>query len=741
MSFLEINFLIELDLRSFKFLSTVKFKHLTYLLMKKKESLKTKLLSRLTHKMIIILCVLFIAVSSNAFAQAFKVLVFTKTTGYRHEGAITNGKVMITALGSTNGYTTVNTENPADFTDANLANYKVVVWANTSGNNILSTAQKVSFEKFILNGGGFVGIHAASDTYRDKSWPWFNDLVGAIVQNCPNHTTQGLQGTMDVLDQSNETVNHLGATWTKGEEWYYWRNTGCGGYLFNGNINLLRVRATGGNPDDEARPTTWYKEYKGGRSFYTALGHDGSDYIANSNFGKMIAKAIVWASKKNVVVDNCPNDPTKTQPGNCGCGVPETPSCGVTPVGPAGYTYSAKEFGTVTVTGTMDIAYGSGGASGTYNYLKTQTTNVGCNNTAFVYDPTPGIPKFCFTKPSVVDNCPNDPAKTQPGNCGCGVPETPSCGVTPVGPIGYTYSAKEFGTVTVTGKMDIAYGSGGASGTYNYLKNQTSNVGCNNTVFVYDPTPGIPKFCFTKPSTTTGLVNGAVYKIDGKQSGKGLDVFGVSLDNGGRVHLYNYGGGNNQKWRAEYLGAGTWKFVSINSEKCLEVGGYSNADKAKIQQWSYVGHNYQQWLVTSNTDGSFKVINKGSGYSIHAAGTANFDSIYQRPYLGTDNQKWIFTRVDGMIRHADEEFIDPSGFSFANTVTLSPNPTTGISSIDVASNSIVKVVDHSGKVVFQKETLISGSILIDLSGQQAGIYQVQITTNGIIKTQKLILQK
>jgi uncharacterized protein len=232
--------------------------------------------------------------TKTASAADFKVLIFHKTNGFRHTGAITSGIQMITDLGATNGWTVDATENSTDFNTTNLAQYKVVIWANTSGDNLLSTTERAAFETFIRNGGGFIGIHAATDTYRNGSWPWYNDLVGAIVQTGPNHTSNNFPGIMDVLDTTNSIVNHLGTTWSKNEEWYYWKLNG--GYLYSGNINLLRVRSTGSNSYDEARPTTWYKTYDGGRSFYTALGHNGSDYVATSNFGQMIKKAIVWAS-------------------------------------------------------------------------------------------------------------------------------------------------------------------------------------------------------------------------------------------------------------------------------------------------------------------------------------------------------------------------------------------------------------------------------------------------------------
>jgi uncharacterized protein len=221
-----------------------------------------------------------------------KVLVFTKTNGFKH-GSIGAGVTMITELGNSNKlWNTTQTNDANDFTATNLAKYKAVIWCNTSGDNLLNDSQKKAFENFIKNGGGFVGIHAATDTYRDGSWPFYNKLVGGIVQTGPNHTSNNFNATMTVL-KSHPTVDFLGKTWKKGEEYYYWKNNG--GYLFPGNINLLRVESTGTKDYDEARPISWYKEFEGGRSFYTALGHNDSDYKSNTNFRKHVEEGIKYA--------------------------------------------------------------------------------------------------------------------------------------------------------------------------------------------------------------------------------------------------------------------------------------------------------------------------------------------------------------------------------------------------------------------------------------------------------------
>ncbi|MFD0861256.1 ThuA domain-containing protein [Sungkyunkwania multivorans] len=247
------------------------------------------------------LLLLLMALSNLCFAQ-YRVLVYHETNGFRH-GSINAGIQMFEDLGAIdNRWTVDNSQNSNVFNATNLAQYDVVVWCNTSGNNLLNASERTAFENYITSGGGFVGIHAATDTYRDGSWPFYNELVGAIVQTSPNHTSNNFNATMDVEDTTHPTVSHLGTTWNKNEEYYYWELNG--GQLSTDNNVLLRVRSTGSNSYDAPRPITWYKtsmvvngtSISGFRAFYTALGHNSGDYNGNSDFRTMMENAVLWAA-------------------------------------------------------------------------------------------------------------------------------------------------------------------------------------------------------------------------------------------------------------------------------------------------------------------------------------------------------------------------------------------------------------------------------------------------------------
>ncbi|NND79306.1 MAG: ThuA domain-containing protein, partial [Maribacter sp.] len=113
-----------------------------------------------------------------------KVLVFSKTMGFKH-ASIPKGIEAIQKLGVENGFEVDTTKNASQFTDDNLKHYSAIVFLSTTG-NVLDHYQEAAFERFIQSGGGFVGIHAATDTEYD--WGWYTKLVGAQFQSHPAGT-------------------------------------------------------------------------------------------------------------------------------------------------------------------------------------------------------------------------------------------------------------------------------------------------------------------------------------------------------------------------------------------------------------------------------------------------------------------------------------------------------------------------------------------------------------------------
>lgn len=210
----------------------------------------------------------------------FSVLVFSRTAAFRHTECIPQGTVAIAEMGVREGFEVDATENPADINDANLAKYDAVVWLCTTG-DVLNATQQAAFERYIRGGGGYAGIHSASDTEYD--WAWYGGLVGAYFRDhpgVPGVNAQFQVATMNVEDRRSAATRHLGRTWTREEEWYNFRTNPRDSVhvLLSVDESTYDPRGysqPGGSPPMGDHPIAWCQPYDGGRSFYTALGHRG----------------------------------------------------------------------------------------------------------------------------------------------------------------------------------------------------------------------------------------------------------------------------------------------------------------------------------------------------------------------------------------------------------------------------------------------------------------------------------
>ncbi len=191
-----------------------------------------------------------------------RVLVFSKTAGYRH-GSIGVGKLAILQLGAANGFEVDTSEDVSVFTDQNLARYDAIVFLSTTG-DFLDSAQELAFQHFIEKGKGFVGIHAATDT--EYGWTWYGKLVGAYFVKHPNQQ----QATLHIVDSTDISTRQLPTTWSRFDEWYNFRDIQPDLHVL---ITIDESSYQNNMPRSTVHPMAWKHNYDGGRAFYTELGH------------------------------------------------------------------------------------------------------------------------------------------------------------------------------------------------------------------------------------------------------------------------------------------------------------------------------------------------------------------------------------------------------------------------------------------------------------------------------------
>lgn len=201
------------------------------------------------------------------------VLIFSKTEGWRHD-SIPVAVETISQLIKDQGLTPVATEDASIFNDAELKKMAAVVFVNTTG-DILNEYQQLSMERYIQAGGGFVGVHAATDTEHEKgNWHWFQRLVGGAFKAHPNDPSNVQQAKIRVLDPNHPSTNMLPKKFYFTDEWYDFKE------MSDRRHDLLSIdeRSYQGGLHGDYHPLAWYHEFDGGRVFYTGIGHSKEAY-------------------------------------------------------------------------------------------------------------------------------------------------------------------------------------------------------------------------------------------------------------------------------------------------------------------------------------------------------------------------------------------------------------------------------------------------------------------------------
>lgn len=212
---------------------------------------------------------LLLCICTSVSAKKYKVLVFSKTAGFHHE-SIVAGTQAIMQLGTENSFAVDTTTDASKFNVKNLRQYSAVIFLNTTG-DVLDDVQQRAFELYIKGGGGFVGVHAATDTEYD--WPWYGDLVGAWFRSHPSQQ----EAVIRVVDSTSIATRHLPREWKRKDEWYNFK------WLTTQPVHtLLEIDEQSYDPGNgkmgDPHPMSWYHDFEGGRAFYTELGHTNESY-------------------------------------------------------------------------------------------------------------------------------------------------------------------------------------------------------------------------------------------------------------------------------------------------------------------------------------------------------------------------------------------------------------------------------------------------------------------------------
>jgi hypothetical protein len=151
------------------------------------------------------------------------------------------------------------------------------------------------------------------------------------------------------------------------------------------------------------------------------------------------------------------------------------------------------------------------------------------------------------------------------------------------------------------------------------------------------------------PFVRLAAAGNGFYRLTDMESKRAFDVAGVSLANGAKVHVWDYGSGANQQWRVEPLPGGYFRMIARHSGKCLDVNGSGSG--TQLQQWTCNGGNNQQFKMLKrgqafDNGGAYEIVARHSAKPIEIAGSSSNDGALaqQRVFDHGNQQRWIIQR-------------------------------------------------------------------------------------------------
>ncbi|RVX39868.1 type 1 glutamine amidotransferase [Nonomuraea polychroma] len=538
-----------------------------------------------------------------AQAAAFKVLVFSKTAGFRHD-SIPSGIQAIRDLGAANDFAVDATEDSNAFSTANLAQYKAVVFLNTTG-DVLNDNQQAAFQTYVDGGGGYVGVHSAADT--EHSWPYYGQLVGAWFNNHPAIQ----QATVRNEDRAHAATAHLGATWSRTDEWYNYRSNP------RSNVRVLQnldeSSYSGGGMGDH--PITWCHPQSSGRAFYTGLGHTRESY-ADPLFRTLLLGGIRYAAKATNADCRPETGYTTLYNGS---------TTGWSQAGPGAF---ANSDATLTSQGGMGMLWYNAKEFRSYS-LKLDWKMTGDSNSGVIVGfPATSDPNAALNTGYEVQIDATDTTDKTTGAI-------------------YGFKAADIAA------RDAALNPPGQWNTYELLvEGERLQVFLNGTkindftntdpvrslqqgyIGIQNHGPGdVVSFRNIRIKELTSTP-GSTSALRGVGSNRCLDVNGASQANGAQAQIWDCNGQANQQWTSTSAGE-----LRVYGNKCLDVNGAGTADGTSVIIWDCNGQNNQKWRL--NADGTITAV--GANKCLDVSGTANGTKARIWTCTGGTNQRW--TRV------------------------------------------------------------------------------------------------
>ena len=226
-------------------------------------------------------------------AKPAKVLYVTQSAAFAHP-VLPHTEAVFERIATEAGLFEVTvTRDAATLTADTLSNYDAVVFF-TTGELPMNKVQQAALLAYVRQGGGFVGVHSATDTFYE--WPQYLALIGGYFDGHPWHQ----QVTVRVEDGSHPATRHLGESFEIHDEIYQHRDWSRDrvNVLLSLDVTSVDMNARGINRMDQDFALAWTRREGAGRVFYTALGHR-PEVWDDVRFQQHLLEGISWAMGNN----------------------------------------------------------------------------------------------------------------------------------------------------------------------------------------------------------------------------------------------------------------------------------------------------------------------------------------------------------------------------------------------------------------------------------------------------------
>ncbi len=224
----------------------------------------------------------------------FKMLVLTRTAGYRHASSIESGTAMLKEIAAEQGIIQLEFADTKEQIDAvmnptKLAEFEIIFHLNTTG-DVFTAAQQTIYQTWMEDDGAFAGVHAATDT--ENGWAFYSEVTGQYYNG---HTIAGTQGQIlfETAAADFPAIKGLPNPWSRAEEWYNFNSYQQ--WSVKPGFKVL------GRKQADQQPIVWAREWGNFRSFYTAIGHD-APVFKDAAVKKHLTGGIMWAVRRDKLI-------------------------------------------------------------------------------------------------------------------------------------------------------------------------------------------------------------------------------------------------------------------------------------------------------------------------------------------------------------------------------------------------------------------------------------------------------